>query len=61
VSLEGLAPNPRDLTTAMWLARLRDPSKAALIHERAKTLAAQKPGTGRTTDPTRVSRQRIGA
>ncbi len=61
VSLDGLAPNPRDLTTAMWLARLRDPSKVAVIHERAKTLAAQKAGTGRTSEPTRVSRQRIGA
>lgn len=34
----------RELMNAMWLARLEDPDKAALIHERAKAVARQNPG-----------------
>lgn len=34
----------RDLMSAMWLARLEDPTKARLIHARAKAVARQGPG-----------------
>jgi hypothetical protein len=39
----------RDLMSAMWLARLKDPSQARLIHQRAKTV----PRHGQGPSPTR--------
>jgi hypothetical protein len=38
----------RDLMGAMWIARLREPSQARLIHQRAKTAARQ--GQGESTN-----------
>jgi hypothetical protein len=42
-SLKDLAPNPRDLMTAIWLARLKTPTNARPIHRNAKIVAQQAP------------------
>jgi hypothetical protein len=41
--LDNLAPSPRDLITAIWLARLENPTRARLIHSRAKIVAQRIP------------------
>ena len=38
----------RDLMSAMWLERLKDPSQARLIHRRAKTAPRQGQGPSPT-------------
>jgi len=58
--LGGGPANPRDLITAIWLARQTDPTHARLIHERAKIVARRVPTGSRPTDPTRMSRPRGG-
>ncbi len=44
-SLDAVAANhPRDLVTAVWLARVEHPARARHLHERAEELARRKPG-----------------
>jgi hypothetical protein len=59
--LDGVAPTIRDLVTALWLARLKDPMNARRLHERARTVARRRPSGSRAADPTRTSRQKVGA